>query len=64
VTLYGVTSTVGGVSDYGASPNKLVTITDATDATTFPAGEQFTTLRVAPVGDVLRGVALAPGSTR
>jgi hypothetical protein len=60
VTLYGVTSTVGGVSDYGASPNKLVTITDTADATTLPAGEQFATLRSAAAGDVFRGVAFAP----
>jgi hypothetical protein len=62
VTLYAVTSTIGGVSDYGADPNSLVAITDSTDATTLPAGEQFTTLRTASAGDVLRGVAFAPGS--
>jgi hypothetical protein len=63
VTLYAVTSTIGGVSDYGANPNKLVIITDASAATTLPAGEQFTTLRSAAAGDVFRGVAFTPGST-
>ncbi len=62
VTLYAVTSAVGGVSDYGANPNKLVAITDATAATALPAGEQFSTLRTAAAGDVLRSVAFAPGS--
>jgi hypothetical protein len=64
VTLYAVTSSIGGVSDYGADPNKLVTITDTQAATTLPAGEQFTTLRTAPAGDVFRGLAFAPGTTR
>jgi hypothetical protein len=64
VTLYGVTTTIGGVSDYGANPNKLVKITDATAATTLPGGEQFTTLRTASAGDVFRGVTFAPGSAR
>jgi hypothetical protein len=50
-------------SDYGANPNKLVTITDSTGATTAPAGEAFTTLRTASAGDVFRGVAFAPAST-
>lgn len=64
VTLYAVTTAIGGVSDYGADPNKLVTITDARAATTLPAGEQFTTPRTAAAGDVFRGVAFAPGSNR
>lgn len=64
VTLYGVTTTIGGVSDYGADPNKLVKITDATAATTLPSSEQFTTLRTASAGDVFRGVTFAPGSAR
>jgi hypothetical protein len=64
VTLYAVTSAVGGVSDYGADPNKLVSITDTTAATTLPAGEQFSTLRTADAGDIYRGVAFTPGSAR
>jgi len=64
VTLYAVTTAIGGVSDYGADPNKLVSVTDATDATALPAGEQLTTLRTAAAGDVFRGVAFAPGTTR
>jgi hypothetical protein len=63
VTLYALTSTIGGVSDYGANPNKLVAITDASGATSLPAGEAFTTLQTASAGDVLRGVCFAPGST-
>jgi len=61
VSLYGVTTSVGGVSDYGADPNKLVAITDDAAATTLPAGESFTTLRTAAAGDVLRGVSFTPG---
>ncbi|HKC27496.1 MAG TPA: hypothetical protein VKB75_05745, partial [Jatrophihabitans sp.] len=61
VTLYGVTSTIGGVSDPGANPNKLVTITDNLAATTLPTAESFTTLRSAAAGDVYRGVAFTPG---
>lgn len=61
VTLYGVTSAVGGLSDPGADPNKLVIITDNLAATSQPAGESFATLRSATAGDVYRGVALTPG---
>lgn len=57
VTLYGVTTSVGGVSDYGADPNKLVTVTDSVSATALPAGEQYRTLETACAGDVLRGVS-------
>ncbi|HEY3713858.1 MAG TPA: hypothetical protein VGL39_04960 [Jatrophihabitantaceae bacterium] len=62
VTLYGVTSTIGGLTDPGADPNKLVTITDNPTASTPPAGPTFTTLRTATAGDVYRGVSLTPGS--
>jgi hypothetical protein len=62
VTLYGVTTSVGGVSDYGADPNKLVTVTDKASATTLPGSEQYTTLRTAAAGDVLRGVSFTPGT--
>ncbi|MBM9503802.1 hypothetical protein [Actinacidiphila acididurans] len=64
VSLYGVTTAVGGVSDYGADPNKLVSITDNVAATSLPAGEKYTTLKTAAAGDVLRGVSFTPGSTR
>jgi hypothetical protein len=62
VTLYAVTSALGGVTDPGADPNKLVTITDQSDATTPAPGEAFTTLAAASAGDVYRGVSLTPGS--
>lgn len=62
VTLYGVTSSIGGVSDYGADPNKLVTITDDVSATSLSAGERYTTLETASAGDVLRGVSFTPGT--
>lgn len=64
VTLYGVTTSIGGVSDYGADPNKLVSVTDSVAATAQPAGEQYSTLETAATGDVLRGVTLTPGCTR
>ena len=62
MTLYGVTSSIGGVSDYGANPNKLVTITDNVAAVTLPIGEHFSTLRTACAGDVFRGASFAPHS--
>lgn len=64
VTLYGVTTSIGGVSDYGADPNKLVAVTDAVSATAPPAGERFSTLRTACAGDVFRGVSFAPHAAR
>ena len=60
VTIYAITSTVSSNGDQGADPNKLVAITDTIAATTLPAGEQFTTLRSANAGEVLRGVCLTP----
>jgi hypothetical protein len=63
ITLYGVTTAIGGVSDYGADPNKLVTITDDASATTLPGGEQYTTLATAGAGDVYRGVSFTPGTS-
>lgn len=62
VTLYGVTAAIGGVTDPGADPNKLVTITDNPTATTPPGSQTYTTLRTATAGDVYRGVAFTPGS--
>jgi len=64
VTLYGVTTSIGGVSDYGADPNKLVAITDDVPATALPTGERFSTLRTACAGDVFRGVSFAPRAAR
>lgn len=62
VTIFGVTSTVSGSGDQGADPNKLVAITDHLSFTTAAraSNEQFTTLRTAGFGEVLRGVAFAP----
>jgi hypothetical protein len=60
VTIWAITSTVSGNGDQGADPNKLVAITD-TLAATSPAGEQFTTIRTANFGEVLRGVSFTPG---
>ncbi|WP_427884999.1 hypothetical protein ACQHIV_22735 [Kribbella sp. GL6] len=60
VSLYGVTSTVGGVTDPGANPNKVVTVTDQLGATTQPGGQTYRVLRSAAAGDVYRGTAFAP----
>jgi hypothetical protein len=64
VTIWGVTSTVSANGDQGADPNKLVTITDtlAFSAAGQAAAEQFTTLRTAVAGEVLRGVSFTPNS--
>ena len=62
VTIWALTSTVSTNGDPGADPNKLVAITDVL-ANTDPAvaaTEQFTTLRTAAAGEILRGVAFAP----
>jgi phosphodiesterase/alkaline phosphatase D-like protein len=60
VTLYAITSTVSTSGDQGADPNKLVAITDDLSATTLPGNEQFTTLKSARYGEVLRGVSFTP----
>jgi hypothetical protein len=70
VTIYAVTSTVSTSGDQGADPNKLVTVTDLLSATSLPTGDgdhdrddlfgQFTTIRTAKSGEVLRGVSFAP----
>jgi len=63
VTLYAVTSTAGSVlGDAGADPNQLVAITDSLADTTASqaSGENFTVLETAQLGQVLRGVAVAP----
>ena len=64
VTIWAVTSTISANGDQGADPNLLVTITD-TLAFTTPAqasGEQFSLVRAANFGEVLRGVSLTPFS--
>ena len=64
VTIWAITSTVSANGDQGADPNKLVVITDVL-ANTDPgitANEQFTTLRTAGYGEVLRGVSFTPGT--
>jgi hypothetical protein len=63
-TIYAITSTISGSGDQGADPNKLVAITDEISATALPAGESFWTVRSAGYGEVLRGVAFAPGTPR
>ena len=65
VTIYGITSTAAGtggatLNDEGADPNQLVSVTD-TIANTANPGSSFTVLRTAAYGEVLRGVAFAPG---
>jgi hypothetical protein len=64
-TLWAVTSTVSANGDQGADPNLLVTITDnlANSSAAAAAGEQFSVVKAANYGEVLRGVALTPGST-
>ena len=68
VTIFAVTSTISANGDTGADPNKLVKVTDRVSDTTLPpaGGDlgQFVTIRSAEAGEVLRGVALAPGDDR
>ncbi len=65
VTIWGVTSTVSGVGDVGADPNRLVTVTDNVSSTgpNPPAGESFVLVRSAAYGEVLRGVSFTPGAS-
>jgi hypothetical protein len=63
VTLYAVTSTEGSVlGDSGADPNELVSITDnlANTSAADAAAENYTVLETAALGQVLRGVTVAP----
>jgi hypothetical protein len=70
VTIYAVTSTISTNGDQGADPNKLVKVTDLLSATTLPTADgdhdrddrigHFVTIHSAKVGEVSRGVALAP----
>jgi hypothetical protein len=63
-TIYAVTSTISGNGDQGADPNQLVAITDTLSAggPNPPAGESFSIIRTVGYGEVLRGVAWAPGT--
>jgi hypothetical protein len=68
VTIFAITSTISPNGDTGADPNKLVKVTDRISDTTLPAGDgdnddlgHFKTILKARAGEVLRGVALAPG---
>ena len=64
VTIWAITSTVSGVGDQGAGPNKLVAVTDRlrnTDASV-AVKEWFFTIRSAGFAEVLRGVSFTPYS--
>jgi len=63
VTLYAVTSTEGSVlGDAGADPNQIVSITDtlADTSASQVGGEKYNVLDTAALGQVYRGVAVAP----
>jgi uncharacterized protein (TIGR03437 family) len=64
VTIWATTSTVSNNGDQGADPNKLVTITDMLSnlSPAVGASEQFTTVKSAGWGEVLRGVSFTPSS--
>ncbi|MBV9611436.1 MAG: hypothetical protein JO091_03145, partial [Acidobacteriaceae bacterium] len=64
VTIWAITSTISASGDQGADPNQLVTIDDVL-ANTDPAvasSEQFSLLRTAQAGEVLRGISFTPGT--
>jgi hypothetical protein len=63
VTLYAVTSTAGSVlGDAGADPNQIVSITDtlADTSASQVTGENYNVLDTAALGQVYRGLAVAP----
>jgi hypothetical protein len=64
VVIWATSSTVSGGGDTGADPNKLYIITDslANTSSTVAAEENFTDLRDAGFGEVLRGVSFTPGT--
>jgi hypothetical protein len=64
VTLWAATSTVSGSGDQGADPNRLVQITDQLGATapSQTLHETFHTVMQATYGEVVRGVAMTPGT--
>lgn len=61
-TIWAVTATVSANADQGADPNKVVSITDvvANADPAVTASEQFSTVRSAGFGEVLRGISFAP----
>ncbi|HEY2113954.1 MAG TPA: hypothetical protein VGJ51_02620 [Candidatus Angelobacter sp.] len=69
VEIFAVTSTISAGGDQGADPNKLVKVIDRLQTTTLPQAHsdedrslgRFVTIRSAQAGEVLRGVAFAPG---
>ena len=64
VNIWAITSTISGNGDQGADPNELVFVTDQLSDTTNtpPPSAQFAVLDTAGFGEVLRGVAFAPGA--
>jgi hypothetical protein len=64
VNIWAITSTISGNGDQGADPNQLVFVTDelADTSNTPPPSAEFAVLETAGFGEVLRGVAFAPGA--
>jgi hypothetical protein len=64
VVVYAITSTISGGGDTGADPNKLVGIIDQLKNTdpSRAGSETFLPVRSAAYAEVLRGVALTPGT--
>ena len=64
VNIWAIASTISGSGDQGADPNRLVFVTDqlADTSSTPPPSAQFAVLDTAGFGEVLRGVAFAPGA--
>ncbi len=64
VVVYAVTSTVSGNGDTGADPNKVVAVIDLKSNVNAgaAAAETFLPVRSAGFAEVLRGVALTPGT--
>ena len=62
VSIWAITSTVSANVDQGADPNQLVYISDvlANTSSAAAAQEQFSVLRTARFGEVLRGVSFTP----
>ena len=65
VNIWAITATISGNGDQGADPNQLVFVTDQLSDTsnTPPPSAQFAVLETAGFGEILRGVAFAPGAT-
>ncbi len=62
VLVYAITSTVSGSGDQGADPNKLVAVLDVLSNTDPAFAGFFLPVRSAGFAEVLRGVALTPGT--